>query len=109
MGPLQSPTFRENVKTLPRNLWRALVRHGAPTSDWSEARSSLTFAPPEILCVEIQAETMVGGHAAREERDTPVAREPRRAETALRYAATLLGLVETRQSCVLDPEPSLAS
>lgn len=38
----QSPTFWENVRTLPRNLWGAVFRHGAPTSD--RARSQAVFS-----------------------------------------------------------------
>jgi quinol-cytochrome oxidoreductase complex cytochrome b subunit len=42
MACSESPTFRENVKTLPGNLWRAVVRHGAPMSD--RARSQAVFS-----------------------------------------------------------------
>jgi len=41
MAPSEPPTFWENVRSLRRNLLRALVRHGAPTSD--RARSQAVF------------------------------------------------------------------
>ena len=37
-----SPTFLDNLKTLPGNLWKATFRHGAPTSD--RTRSQAVFS-----------------------------------------------------------------
>ena len=42
MASHTSPTFLENLKTLPGNLWRSIFRHGAPTSD--RARSQAVFS-----------------------------------------------------------------
>ena len=42
MASSHSPTFWQNVRDLPRTLWRAMVRHGAPTSD--RARSQAVFS-----------------------------------------------------------------
>ncbi len=37
-----SPTFIDNLKTLPGNLWKSIFRHGAPTSD--RTRSQTVFS-----------------------------------------------------------------
>lgn len=42
MASSESPTFLENLRTVPRNLWGAIFRHGAPTSD--RARSQAVFS-----------------------------------------------------------------
>ena len=42
MATSESPTFIENLRTLPRNLYGALFRHGAPTSD--RTRSQAVFS-----------------------------------------------------------------
>ncbi len=41
MATPESPTYWENLMGLPRNLWRAVFRHGAPTSD--RTRSEAVF------------------------------------------------------------------
>lgn len=42
MASSESPTFRENLWGLPRNLWKSVFRHDAPTSD--RARSQAVFS-----------------------------------------------------------------
>ncbi|MHC4406974.1 MAG: cytochrome b N-terminal domain-containing protein, partial [Planctomycetota bacterium] len=42
MASSESPTLAENLKSLPKNLWRAVFRHGVPTSD--RARSQTVFS-----------------------------------------------------------------
>ena len=42
MSSSESVTFFENLRTLPRNLWRSIFRHDAPTSD--RARSQAVFS-----------------------------------------------------------------
>ena len=39
MTSSESPTFWENLKTLPWNLWTVVFRHGAPTSDRARAQA----------------------------------------------------------------------
>ena len=42
MASHSSPTFLDNLKALPGNLWNAIFRHGRPTSD--RARSQAVFS-----------------------------------------------------------------